>query len=698
MAANEVIRSTCLHCPGSCGVLIHMDNGKPVKIEGDPDSPISKGALCVKGSASLEFLYHPDRLKYPLRRTGERGKGQWKRISWDEALKTIADKLMWVKDKYGAESLLMIRGGARGLQDDFFARFANSFGTPNLATFGSVCKTPKIYASRMTYGYYTMPEYEYPPACIMVWGANRAETGIIEFKETVQALNKGTKIIIVDPRKIGLSQRADLCLQLRPGSDLVLALGLINVIINEALYDRAFVDRWTVGFEEIKAHIQDYPPEMAEEITWVNAEAIKKAARLFAKSRPACIQWGVATDTNVNSFQTARAISILRAITGNLDVPGGELLWPSIGLLNRLPGFDLRDKLPTDKCNKGISAGDKLLPSYTEASPQRVIRAIIDKDPYPIRAAYIRGANLLLSYYDSQEVYRALNELDFFVTADMFMTPTAALADIVLPVTSYLEFDDVVHTINTKPVVQVQQKVAQLGECWSDSKIINELAKRVGLGEYFWNDMEEALDAILKPLGLTFEEFKRIGAVSISKRYREYEVNGFATPSQKVELYSSKLKEWGFDPLPKYYEPPETPYSDPELSKEYPLIFTSWKAAEYRHSSGKEITTLRGIHPEPVVHIHPETAGHLGINEGDWVYIETKRGKIKQKAFLTDSLDPRVVGVDFGWWFPEKGISNLYGWKESNINILTENNKSRYNREMGSATLRGILCKVYKVS
>lgn len=399
----------------------------------------------------------------------------------------------------------------------------------------------------------------------------------------------------------------------------------------------------------------------------------------------------------MDSFQAARAISILRAITGNLDVPGGELLWPSIGLLNRLPGFDLRDKLPADKCNKGISAGDKLLPIFTEAIPQRILRAIIDEDPYPIHAAYIRGANLLLSYNNALETYRALRKLDFFVMADMFMTPTAALADIVLPVTSYLEFDDVVHTINTKPVVQVQQKVAQVGECWSDSKIINELAQRVGLGEYFWNDMEQALDAILKPIGLTFKEFKRIGAISISKKYREYEVKGFETPSHKVELYSSKLKESGFDPLPKYYELPETPYTDPELSNEYPLIFTSWKVAPYRHSGGRQIATLRGIHPDPVIHIHPETAGHLGINEGDWVYIETKRGKIKQKAVLTDSLDPRVVGVDFGWWFPERGMSNLYDWAESNINILTDS-KPPYSHEMGSATLRGILCKVYKAS
>jgi anaerobic selenocysteine-containing dehydrogenase len=241
------------------------------------------------------------------------------------------------------------------------------------------------------------------------------------------------------------------------------------------------------------------------------------------------------------------------------------------------------------------------------------------------------------------------------------------------------------------------QKVAKVGESWSDLRIILKLAEKMELGEYFWNDAESFFDVILKPIGLTFEEFRKIAIIPSSKRYRGFEVSGFETPSGKVELYSSQLKKWGLDPLPRYHELPETPFSAPELAKEYPLIFTSWKPVQYRHSAGRQITTLRGGHPEPVVNIHPQTAEDIGVNDGDWAFIETKRGRIKQKVVITDKLDPRVVIADYSWWFPEKGISDLYGWAESNLNVLTDNGPP-YNAELGTVNLRGILCKVYRAS
>jgi anaerobic selenocysteine-containing dehydrogenase len=222
------------------------------------------------------------------------------------------------------------------------------------------------------------------------------------------------------------------------------------------------------------------------------------------------------------------------------------------------------------------------------------------------------------------------------------------------------------------------------------------LAKNLGLQNDFWDTVEEFFDTILKPVGLNFGEFRKIGVIVGKKQYRHHEVNGFDTPSGKVELYSSQLKDWGLDPLPIYHEPPETPYSDPELYKEYPLIYTIWKSEPYRHSAGRQIASLRNSYPDPVIVVHPETAGKLGIQEGDWVYIKTKRGRIKQKATLNAGIDQRVVGVDYAWWFPEKGVSSLYGWTESNINILTDDTPP-FNRELGSTNLRGMLCKVYKI-
>lgn len=698
MAKNEVVKSTCGLCFLGCGILIHLEDGKPVKIEGDPDSPVNRGELCVKGLASLEYLNHPDRLKHPLKRAGERGEGNWRQISWDEALNTIAEQLSKAKENYGAESVVTIQGSAKGFQNTWLRRLGSAFGTPNLAGQGHVCHIPRSSASRITCGFapgFGNPGYdEYPPACIVVWGLNSAETNQPMYNETLRAIDRGTKLMLIDPRSIGLAKRADLWLQLRPGSDLALALGMINIIVNEGLYDRAFVEKWTVGFDALRAHVQDYTPERVEKITWVQAETIRQAARFYAENRPSCIEWGNVIDHNIDSFQTARAISILRAITGNLGVPGGEAEWAPLPMIWwTSPELDLFDKLLQDKWQRRIGADLKLLPIFHYVLPQSVVRAILEEDPYPIRVAYIQGVNSLLTYSNAEETYRALNKLDFLVVTDMFMTPTAALADIVLPVASYLEFDSIVAPANT--IAQVQQKVAQVGECRADYEIVSELAKRLGLGEYFWDSMEQAMDYILQPAGLTFNEFKEIGLISSSKQYRKYERNGFETPSGKVELYSSQLKEWGFDPLPTYHEPPEMPYSDPELAKEYPLILISWKTAPFRHSGGKQVATLRGIHPEPIVNIHPKTAAKMEVEDGDWVYIETKRGRIRQKAYSTTGIDPRVVGVDYAWWFPEQEASNLYGWAESNINILTDD-KPPFNREMGSTNLRGILCKVYK--
>jgi anaerobic selenocysteine-containing dehydrogenase len=279
--------------------------------------------------------------------------------------------------------------------------------------------------------------------------------------------------------------------------------------------------------------------------------------------------------------------------------------------------------------------------------------------------------------------------------SDYFMTPTAALADIVLPVGNYLEYDGVRQLVFLPQPVQIMQKVAQIGERWSDTKIYLELAKKLGLREYFWNDEEELNDAILRPAGVTFEEFRQIGILTGSKQYRLHEKGGFKTPSGKVEIYSERLKKWGFDPLPVYNEMPETPFSDPDLAQEYPLVFTTYKPRPWSHSQDRQIDSLRSLRPEPIVSIHPETATKLGINENDMVYIETKRGRIKQKAFLANWLDPRVVVVDDAWWFPEKGPAELYGWAESNNNVLTSN-QPPYSRELGSTNLRGILCKVYK--
>lgn len=703
MAETQVVKSVCGLCMGKCGVLVTLEDGRAVGIKGDPEGLQGQGRLCKIGLASLEYLYHPDRLKHPLKRIGDRGEGKWQQISWDEALSLMAETLNEVKQEYGPETVVMVHGSAKGPIDTHLVRLANVFGTPNVVCSDHVCHIPRMLAAEITFGFFPGAEYAHPPACIVVWGLGH--------KSHVQAHSKGAKLITIDPLETQIAKMSDLWLQVRPGSDLAMALAMINVIINEGLYDRDFVDKWTVGFDKLKTCVQDYPPERVAEITWVPADLIVRAARLYATNRPGLIEWGNALDHGLNSFQTGRALSILMAITGNLGVRGGEIETPDSGfrygdhkLSNQVRGrwsheLELRDRISKEKRqNKKVDADLNMLSDFRYVLPRSVVKSILEGDPYRIRAMFVQASNPLSSWPNIKKVYRALKKLDFLAVSDMFMTPTAALADIVFPAASYLEYDGImVREDGTLAVAH--RKVAQIGECRSDHEIINGLAKRLGLGEYFWNSIEDFWDAVVEPVGLTFAEFKKKGWFSSAekqpKQYKRYEKNGFRTPSGKVELYSSQLEEWGFDPLPVYYEPPETTNSNPEVGEEYSLLCTTRKLAAYRHSGGRQIPSLRASHPDPVVIIHPGTASKLGIKDGDWVYIETKRGRIEQKASVSTGVAPRVIVADHAWWFPERGETELFGWADSNYNVLT-NDEPPLNREVGSFDIRGFACKVYK--
>jgi len=710
VSSERIVKSCCNLCYRLCGVLVHTKDGKVVRIEGDPDYPANRGALCIKGRAAAEILYHPQRLQYPLRRAGSRGEGKWQRISWDEALEIIANAMNSVKDKYGAESVAFAHGDPKGFEP-YLVRLCNVFGTPNICDTRTVCSVPRRLAAVITYGYKaigtdTSPDLDYPPACLLVWGANIALTHLPNYVRLKEALKKGTKLIVIDPRRTELATKAQLWIQPRPKTDLALALGMINVIISEKLYDESFVKEWTLGFDKLRDHVKDYAPEKVAEITWVPKDQIVEAARLYATTKPAAIQDGNAMDDDLNSVQTARAICILRAITGNLGIPGGDVDFKELpldlkptyapGQMKEMTSFTLDEKLDEKQRKKIIGAewGFAPVPMARIVPSQLLVRAILSEKPYPIKVLCIHASNPLITWANAQEVYKALMKLDFMYVADLFMTPTAELADVILPACTYLEVDDVAFR---SPFVRVVQKVAQIGEAWPDKKIINELAKKIGLGQYFWQDVNEALDIILKPMGLTFEEFRTVGHFVARRLYRAHERKGFDTASGKVEIYSTLFKEWGYEPLPEFHEPPETPYSAPELVSEYPLLFTSWHQGSFRHSAYRQITTLRGVEPVPIVEIHPKTAESLGIEDGDLVYIETPRGRIKQRAILTETVHPRVIGVSYGWWFPEENIDSLHGWKESNINVLTSM-EPPFNAQIGSTNLRGSLCRIYKVS
>jgi len=325
---DKIIASNCRGCHGGCGVLVYVRDGRIIKIEGDPDHPVNHGTMCSKGLAFIQLVYHPDRLKYPLKRAAAKGEGKWQRITWDEALDTIADKLKQVKAEYGAESILLGYGTGRNYES-FLYRFSNLLGTPNVITAGHMCYGPRIAATSITCGRVPVCDYDNNPKCVMVWGNNVVWTHADEYcgENLMQALSRGSKLIVIDPRLTYLAGRADIWLQLRPGTDTALALGMANVIVDEGLYDAEFVPQYIHGWDKFIERVREYPPDKVAQITWVPAEKIREAARLYALTKPACIQWGVAIEQTINSIDNNRILTDLMAITGNLDIPGGNVFF-----------------------------------------------------------------------------------------------------------------------------------------------------------------------------------------------------------------------------------------------------------------------------------------------------------------------------------------------------------------------------------
>lgn len=694
---DSVLRTTCGICQIGCGALVHLANGRPVKIEGDPLHPLNKGKLCQKGYASLEYLYHPARLTKPFRRVGARGQGKWTSIEWDEALAMVAGRFTEHKKTFGPESVAFLRGAAKGLQDSYLTRFANALGSPNISSMAHVCFIPRHAASMITYGFHAIPDLDHPPRTIIVWGENISDTLFHVYERVRDAVRKGAALIAVDPGSNRVTREARMVVRPRPGTDLHLILAVLNVIITEDLFDKNFVEQYTTGFQELADHVSAYTPEQVSEVTWVPADAIVRLARTYALDKPSAIQWGNGIDHGPDNFQTARAICILRAITGNLGIPGGDVQWTNPPLTERGSAeFSLHERISPEARAKRIMGGNTLLPNQFYALPQALIEAMITDAPYPIKSCYIQGCNPLLTYPNPQKVRRALEAVDFLAVSDMFMTPTASLADVVLPVTTYLEFDSIVTAPYSLAVASVQQKVARVGECRSDYEILKGLADRLDLADIFWPTEEECLDFILSPSRITFAQLRDTAVLEGRKVYRDDVRNTFPTPSGKVEIHSARLESWGFPPLPKPCTGTEVNTTD-VTQEGYPLIFTSTKVGPYRHSGGRQIAPLRKAHPSPRVLIHPDTARASGISEGELVTIETEHGRIVQKASFDAGMHPRVILADFAWWFPEREDDPMYGWDESNLNILIHD-VPPFGAELGTPSLRGIRCRITKHS
>ena len=714
---EKIVRSICQACHCECGVLVHVSDGKVSKIEGDPDNPMNRGFICVKGRAQAQVLYHPDRVKYPMRRVGERGSGKWERISWDTALDEIAEKLTKNREKNGPESFAVIHGTGPRPTLYSTALLALALGTPNVISVDlHICFLPGLIAEYWTYGASVMvetgPDY-LDSDCIMVFAGNPLASHPPRGVEILEAKRKrNAKLIVVDPYRTELAARADLWLQIRPGTDVAMAMGMIKIIIDEGLYDKAFVEKWCSGFDELKERVKEYPLDKVAEITWVPADKIQEAARIYATTKPATLHKRVGVEHNVNSTQTVRAFAIMIALTGNLDVKGGNLLpysLPGYITCGDLLGEAKRFRPSPEIENKRIGAKEHPLISGTEAiipfiAAPLAHEALRDGKPYPIKALFCGGGNPVLNMQNVKSVWASIKDnLDLHVVADFFMTPTAEIADYVLPPAHWLERDDTCDLIYMNYIAARQKVLEPMAECWHDMKMSIELAKRIPWADrqYLpWDDVDEFNEELVSGAGFTFKELKERSCMmrEVPLKYKRYEEKGFASPTGKVELYCTAFEKHGYDPLPFYWEPPESPESTPELLDEYPFVlYTGGRHIEFFHSEGRQIPALRDRVPDPLVEMHPDTAGDLSIEDGEWVWIETpqvKGERVRLKAKLTDNVHPRMVHARHGWWFPEKPAPE-HGCFESNINVITTDDPPR-EAICASVRTRGTLCRVYK--
>jgi anaerobic selenocysteine-containing dehydrogenase len=467
------------------------------------------------------------------------------------------------------------------------------------------------------------------------------------------------------------------------------------VIVQEGLYDKDFVENHVHGWQEFLVRVNEYTPEKVETISWVPAEKIAQAARLFATTKPAAVQWGVAIEQQVTCADNDRILMALMGITGNVDAPGGQVLFkpPKVRTVSE---FGAHKLLPKEQAAKRLG-GDRfrLAGNFAIINPKCVWDAILEEKPYPVKMLFLISSNPLLTRANAREVYRALERVEFMAVADFFLTPTAEMADIVLPAATWLEMDYIGDFWKRHGYILPRRKVVQIGECRSDHEMLNDLAHRVGMGEHWWESFDQALDWILEPMGITWQEFKEMDYIRGEVAYHKYREKGFSTPTGKFEIYSTLLEKWGYDPLPQYREPPESPSRTPELYRQYPyILITGRRIPGFFHTENRQVPWLRELHPEPVVEIHPDTAKKEGIRNGDWVIIESPRGKARQRAKFFSGMDPRIISAEHAWWFPEREEPG-HGWDESNINVLTDNAFESCDPAMGATHVRTLLCKIY---
>ena len=728
----ELKKVICMQCHNACRLAAEVDGDRLLSVEPDETFPGTKSSYpitkgCPRRRNAVEYFYHPGRLNVPLKRTGGRGENKWRQISWDDAFAEIGARLRKIIERHGPEAIATTSGTGR-THDEIRQRFFNLLGSPNHTGAGQICYGPFCVMSHVLFGWRLFPVVRENTRCILLWGGGGPRYWDVFWKAAVKARKeRGAKIIVIDPRGIDSVKQADLWLQIRPGTDCALALAMINHIIQKELYNKPFVEKWCHGFEDLRKRAGHYPLDKVAELTWVPADKIQQAAEWYATLGPAVTNHGMGIEHLPGAIETLHAHFLLSALCANVDAKGGDVFTtPYPGLIHeqeiaahdRLSGAQIEKTLGIDRFRLMSRKGFDLVQTpvqrvygneaYNRTSYEAfahgptLYRAMLTGKPYPVRGMITLSSNPMVTAPNTRLVYEALKRLDLYVVADFFMTPSGQLADYVLPATTYLErpwlwtYSGIVGSERALP-----KGISGKHDRRDDYDIWRGLGLQLGQqADWPWESLEDLYDFRLKPLHLTFREFMGQGGfLSSPKEPRRYERTGFATTTGKIELSSRILHSLGYDPLPEYKEPPESPYSRPDVAKDYPFILiTGGRHQPFYHSEHRQVPSMRKMHPEPIVQIHPDTAVSLGIKDGDWVFVESPRGKITQKCQIFDGLNPRVVHVQHGWWYPEEegAEPSLYGIWKSNCNVLTDDDPDACNPISGGWPLRTLLCRVTK--
>ncbi len=709
MEEKKVKKGLCGTCPAGCGVDIIMDGERLHRIKPMKAHPL--GIVCTRGVHSEEVIYSPDRLKFPMRRMGDRGAGKWESVSWEEAFEISAGLIKEVAEKYGPEAMAIYsgRGGfeqsmldlfATGGQDAICSNFLFPLGSPNTFSCSSLCNNShRVIAPVATFGTSydrLFPDFERSDQ-IVVWGANPAtDSPPINLRKILEAKDRGTKVVVIDPLRTYTAEKADEWIGIRPGTDGALALGMANVMIERGLYDMAFADGWTHGLREFREYVKGFSPQKVEKITWVKTERIERLTEDLARAKTSLLLHTGLEYTN-SGVQNIRALLILWALSGNFDQPGG--------LVFRMaqPPFIRRNRIAPPEGRTAI--GSDRHPLFCDLNRSghflEVPRAIVTGDPHPVKGLIVVGGSILTAFPNPEQWKRSFEALDCLVVIDRFPTNEALYADVVLPATTMFEITS--YKRYPGHLSFREQVIPPVGEARNDYLILAELAKALGYGERYPQSEEAMLDFVFKDAPFSLEQLKsKPEGISLSSPpmvYEKYKTGflrndrnpGFETPSGKFEISSQLLKKYGYDPLPVYQEPTEGPIGSPELAKDFPLVLTTGTRIQSAfRSQHLNIPGLLKLQDKPNILIHPEDAEKRGIENGDKVWVKTKRGSVPFYAKVTERIVKGVIEANMGGGGPLQPKE----WREANVNELTD----MENRDpiSGFPVFKALLCEVEK--